>query len=223
MEITVGKSDRGFPNASWVQSVPFRTKGSVTLVWWALGCAVAGAVLGGFAMGGAGAVGGVILGLLFASKIFNNSMKDPKQQKWAAEPALKKCDAGAFVTSGLHGPVFHWSFLTPNGGTVEGSIPFADLNSFESGAFNDWFGAMHNIEPSSNAYVIVVHADDGPKCIAVHAGSKAEIAQLHAVLTREFITRRSEFSSTAQAAPPRAAPLAAPLARGKSDDLPKSL
>ena len=134
----------------------------------------------------------------------------PMLRKVAAEAEIERNDEGVFL--------FSWIFRTPSGEVMGNTVPLDEFAGFEFGSGTDWFTNPHERDRVHEMYTIMLHSRKGPLCVAAHGGAKADIAELHAVLTRlVLVATRAAPGSTGASA--QAQPLASP----SRDDLPSSL
>jgi hypothetical protein len=221
MDIAFDHTPDGYRNVIWIQMLPKTTKGA-RLRWQAiLGGMVLGALLGWASLR---RIDGVLLGGFFGGGLggilFQKSMQGQDQQEWGRAPITAPSQGQAFARPSARGEMtFTWFFDTPDGGRLGDSVPLASFDSFELGSLNEWFAGPEDRRKFGDCLAIVLHAEgQGTKCVAAHAGSRAEIAQLHGVLTREFVVNRAALLQG-----PSDAPKPEIGAPRYSDDIPKTL
>lgn len=220
MDIRAGTTDQGLPRVTWVQQLAKESRGNRLRRNATIGFAVLGGAIGLYMGGLQGLFGGAVVGALLAMAAYGKSMDTEEQREWARKPVLKASKGEAFVASSADGePLFHWRFEAPDGNVLGDTILLSSFDVFELGSMNEWFAGPDERKIYGDSMAIVLHAEPGgTKCVAAHAGSKAEMAQLHAILTREFVTKRSTLLQKRVEAP---RPTPAPSRY--SDDLPTSL
>jgi hypothetical protein len=219
MDVTSDLTDRGMPRVKWTALIPKTTQGNRLWKQATIGFAVAGGIVGLFANGIPGLLFGAFFGGGFGAYVFNRSMQQQHQQEWAVKPVVVESKGEAFIGGSLpDGLAFNWYFETPDGELLGDTIPLSSFDVFEFGSMNEWFAGADDKKKFGDCLAIVVDVEhQGTKCVAVHAGSKADMARLHGALTREFIAKRRALihGARSEAAPELRAPL--------RDDVPKSL
>jgi hypothetical protein len=221
MDIAFDHTPDGYRNVIWIQMLPRTTKGG-RLRWQAiLGGMILGALLGWASLK---RIDGLLMGAFFGGGVggilFQKSMQGQDQQEWGRAPITAPSQGQAFARPSQTGEMtFTWFFDTPDGGRLGDSVPLASFDSFEVGSLNEWFAGPEDRRQFGDCLAIVLHSEShGTKCVAAHAGSRAEIAQLHAVLTPEFVLNRAQLALSASREPQTPA-----RASRHSDDIPKSL
>jgi hypothetical protein len=220
MDVITDKTIYGLPSVTWIQMLPKTSQGSRFRFQAIVGGMIVGGLAGLFANGFYGLLMGVFFGGGIGGLLFNKTMQQPGQREWGERPVLMPSMAQAAVTGPVDGEyTFHWSYEYPEGNKIRDSVPLSSFDVFEVGSMNEWFAGADDRQKYGDTIAIVLHSTvEGTKCVAKHAGARAEVSKLHGVLTREFVTNRAALSGVNA---PQAHP-SAPTAR-PSDDLPTAL
>lgn len=178
MQISVGKEI-----VWWQQRMPTKDTNGHNLVFWGCVIIVGIAILDASSMNrflwGAG------LGMLMFWIVYRGLKRLVGVQSWADMPTVEVGRGVAFSESAGDTELFVWRYSSYNLEGVFGHVPMDQFNSFELVDYYEWFESSRR---PLNAWAIAIHLKDGgSRCIAVHAGPKAELSELHAALTRKFL------------------------------------
>ena len=219
------RTAQGYPRVTWVQQLVKEAQGTRLrrqAIIWAI---VIGTLIGGSAgaskpdLGVVGGIfGGIIICLIIALGAFGNSMKNPSQREWADKPVVVDSPAYAQLEGTPGALMFSWGFQTPKGEVVGDAVPLDSFDTFEFGTLDEWFSGPDDRKGFGDCYGIVLHAKEGTKCVAAHAGSKADMSRLHATLTSLFVDNRPVLQPRV-----RRPPASSNAPPRRDDDVPKSL
>lgn len=166
--------------------------------------ALIGMGIGFYANGTNGLLWGAAIGAFAGFWVRGSQLKDSeKERAMVNRPLTKEVKAEAEIERDENGTyLFAWMFKNPAGEIVGNTIPLDDFESFEFGALSDWFVGVHQKQDFHDTGVIVLQSSTyGIQCVAAHAGSKADLSNLHAVLTRHFILGRRALVRAGKALP----------------------
>lgn len=179
--------DGGLPRIAWEEKLAHGSVG-MSFVLWGAGIII---LICGMIGGATGGPGGFFFGCFIGAGGFAPFLlKDALSNKQAMEqPHYKKEPGSAAVErDASNNMMFTW---TREDG--KRSVPLADINTFEFGENEHWFGDANDAGKHHKYFVVIAATSSGIKQIAAHSGSKADVAHLHSVLTSEFITKRKNF------------------------------
>jgi hypothetical protein len=137
----------------------------------------------------------LFLGAMFFLWMYRREMRSYDGRENSEKPITQQVEGKAYLFTSLSPPTFTWSFVAPAEDIIDHSsmIPFDSFGKFEVVRYADWFSPRHDEKVLRWYHAIIVHTPtEGPKCVAAHAGSRAELTELVGVLTREFIENRDE-------------------------------
>jgi hypothetical protein len=191
MKIEVSRSADGFPKVAWIQetSESGDTVGS-RVKKWLMVLGLAGGFLWGWQANDArlmlvGPLAGLIAVMALGGMVEKEKGPSPDDE----EPILEKqyCEACIVRRNGVL--MFSWSL---KGKRMTGSfeIPLAEATELVVGGFNEWFGAKSGRRFHESLVIIMPMRDGHVLRLADHAGHQREIAELHAVLSQNFIEPR---------------------------------
>jgi hypothetical protein len=84
-----------------------------------------------------------------------------------------------------------WRFTTPGGERIYYAVDVDAFETFETRTSNEWMVGQHARGDYHECNVILVdHPNYGPVVVAAHIGPLAELAQLHAVLSKHVLNAR---------------------------------
>lgn len=183
----------GLLEVGWKQEVPTALKGWI--VPWALSATAVLLVIGiGSLILSMGLLGAVFVYVIAVAIVMGAGvplvmlvMRSDAYRVWSQSFITKNVG----VTAWSDGKEFGCR-REANGKEIEDKTSLAQLVSFEIGHYKDWFAPVHEQNRLKEYLVIVAHVnEDAPRIIAEHAGSRAEIAEVHGTLTREFIENKT--------------------------------
>lgn len=197
MQIEVDTSD-ALPVVKWVQQVPSgKTVLETKSLLVAIGAAVLIATIGSMIFGPWGMIVGAVVGFLTykQSEAETYRQMDQRAKHLYMLPASVDCHCEARITrSDTNELLFEWAWKEKRKGPVGRTIYLFDFDAFVTGFSYEWFGQIQEGPDEYPFFVIIIHTERyGVLPVAEHMGTRAEILQLHSVLTREFITRRREY------------------------------
>jgi hypothetical protein len=204
----------------WVQDMPTRLRGPYFKYGTLVLAGIAGATFGAN-FGEAWAVFYALIAAAVVWHSFRSSMKYESYRNWYDGPVTTKVKAAAFVLERDDpSSKFQWNFTAPDGTLHAGAIPWESFDIFEISTYDRVFMPAHDPDKLRRYPVIIVYTPkDGPQMVAGHAGSQADLARLHAVLTREFIEKRPNLPK-----PPKATSGTGNASKARSrPDLPTNL
>jgi hypothetical protein len=203
----------------WAQDMPKSLNGRRLMIWTLALIGIYGLLSGSNAGTGWG-VFRTLVGLIIAGALSKTLNLFAWYKEWSEKPITKKIHAFAFISGPTQQPrVFEWGFRAPRGEEHSGKIPLDTVGNFEVGTYQQWFSPLHEDDKRRRYFVIVVRTPSrGPQCVAAHAGSRAEIGELHDVLTEALSASRAPALQRADVSGK-----AAPPGLSQTDDLPRSL
>lgn len=142
-------------------------------------------------------IGWWIIGVLIGIIIFRWLMRRTKIFAWGQKPILRKFEAHAIlVEAAVRTPLYlTWWYNGPGLKLTQGEVLYENVESFEIGTYEEWFGALGTPSPlMRDVFVILLHAKEGkPHLIAAHAGPRVEVVELHSKLNEVFIASKARL------------------------------
>jgi hypothetical protein len=179
----------------WTQLMPRGSFGNwMTLLAVGIGTVIGGAI-GLYNWGPGSLVPGVLVGAFAGVWVRGAAIRNPQLERSMAERPLARSvkATGGVVWEELVDECFHfaWEFMMPGGERYHHAIPIDAFETFETRTSNEWMVGQHAQADYHNSNVIIVdHPMHGPLVVAAHIGPLADLAQLHAVLSKHVMRAR---------------------------------
>jgi hypothetical protein len=178
----------------WIQLMPRGSFGKwMTMLAIAIGAVIGGAV--SFYNWGLGSVmTGVLIGCFAGLWVRGAAFKNTEQDRAIAQrPIGRKVRATGGVVWEDVDELFYfaWRFTTPGGERLYYALPIDAFETFETRTSNELMAGQHERADYHDSNIILVdHPDYGPVVVAAHIGPLADLAQLHAVLSKYVLAAR---------------------------------
>jgi hypothetical protein len=128
------------------------------------------------------------------------TLERERRARATAVMGTEHCEA-LVAPHGETNELYFWVFRgeKPDEMKCMGGAPLADIQAFELGTSEEWFGdlaqaELRRVQSSANWWVIVVPTlGHGVLAVADSGGAKAQIAGLHGLLTKRFVVAAPEM------------------------------